>query len=314
MYFPYLRGKQFELLAIRDFADDNQSNENIVPIIEPVKKQFNGLNTAFDVLLSKHMRFAVVLNPKDGDFKHSTVRNDIISNLTPLMNNIGSWIPAYIYKNNPETLLSHATTHGFTNLMIVFPNGVDFTNAETISFLKNEIVSYIVDGNSKSRSSRSQLLRLGKNIISLEDSFKTKIKNADYAENVDEFFSEDFAFYRDDGLYGFADYTTIGKDFIDGGMLPYAIAIHLTYLKSEQQLYVHHFVSDSNFDQSNIKGKYYEASQKIESFYDEYSIIRTPSVDELIEKASADGYPGLGYIKKLSIKNHLELINCILSA
>ena len=45
----------------------------------------------------------------------------------------------------------------------------------------------------------------------------------------------------------------MGKDFQDGGMLPYAIAIHLTYLKSSEEIYVHHFVSDSNYDQSNIK-------------------------------------------------------------
>ena len=30
---------------------------------------------------------------------------------------------------------------------------------------------------------------------------------------------------------------------------------------------------------------------------------------EIIEKANAsEGYPGLGYLKKLSVKNHLELI------
>lgn len=38
MYFPYLRGKQFELLALRSFSQSNQDCESIVPIIEPVKK------------------------------------------------------------------------------------------------------------------------------------------------------------------------------------------------------------------------------------------------------------------------------------
>lgn len=37
MYFPYLRGKQFELLALREFANKNASNRKIIPIIEPVK-------------------------------------------------------------------------------------------------------------------------------------------------------------------------------------------------------------------------------------------------------------------------------------
>jgi hypothetical protein len=38
----------------------------------------------------------------------------------------------------------------------------------------------------------------------------------------------------------------------------------------------------------------------------------TKAVSELIDKAEKDyGYPGLGYLKKLSIKNHLELIKSL---
>ena len=29
MYFPYLRGKQFELLALREFANQNANNNTI---------------------------------------------------------------------------------------------------------------------------------------------------------------------------------------------------------------------------------------------------------------------------------------------
>ena len=106
----------------------------------------------------------------------------------------------------------------------------------------------------------------------------------------------------------------MAKDFIEGGMLPYAIAIHLTYQKSADQIFVHHFVSDNNFDQSNIRGKFHEAAIKIEPFFNENGLDHTAAVDEFILKAeSEDGYPGLGYIKKLSVKNHLELITHILS-
>ena len=170
-------------------------------------------------------------------------------------------------------------------------------------------IQYTVISNG-SRSTRARLRRLGKHVISLEDQFKTRPKNADYANSNDEFFSDDFAFYQDDNLWGYSDYTILGKDFIEGGMLPYAIAIHLTYKKSNQEINVHHFVSDSNFDQSNIKGKFIEAAQKIAPFFEVNGLNKTCAVEELIEKAkSYDGYPGLGYLKKLSILNHLELIN-----
>ncbi len=315
MYFPYLRGKQFELLALRDFATGDQSKENVIPIIEPVKQQFGGLNTAITTMLGNGLQFAMILNPKDGDFKHPNVNNDIFKKLTSLVGMYDGWIPAYTYNRNTNTniLIDIISQNDFHQVMIILPNGADVNDEGLMEFLRNERVAYIVNGNNGNRSTRARLLRLNKQLISLENRFNSKVRNADYADPNDEFFSDDFAYYNADGLYGFSDYTALPKDFIEGGMMPYAIAIHLTYQKADDQIFVHHFVSDHNFDQSNIRGKFHEAAIKIAPFYDN-GIAHTTAVDELIEKAcQEDGYPGLGYIKKLSILNHLELINRILS-
>ena len=37
MYFPYLKGRQYELLAIRELLSKNLLSKKIIPIIEPVK-------------------------------------------------------------------------------------------------------------------------------------------------------------------------------------------------------------------------------------------------------------------------------------
>ena len=315
MYYPYLRGKQFELLALREFSREFENNHTIVPIIEPVKKQVNGLNAAALSMIENGMKFAVILNPSDGDYKHTGVDNDILMSLTALTGDRDNWIPAYIYKHNGRTLLDHAKQNNLSNLMIIFPSGADVNDEELMEFLSKDEVAFVVSGNlSNNRSARGRLLRLGKALISLEDRFNERPRNADYANEVDEIFSEDFAYYKNDGLAGFADYTPMAKDFIEGGMLPYAIAIHLTYQKSDDQIFVHHFVSDNNFDQSNIRGKFHEAAVKIAPFFNNNGLYHTSAVDELIRRAeSDDGYPGLGYIKKLSVKNHLELITHILS-
>ena len=314
MYYPYLRGKQFELLALREFSREFENNHTIVPIIEPVKKQVNGLNAAALSMIENGMKFAVILNPSDGDYKHTGVDNDILMSLTALTDDRDNWIPAYIYKHNGKTLLDHAKQNNLLNLMIIFPSGADVNDEELMEFLSKDEVAFVVSGNlSNNRSARGRLLRLGKALISLEDRFNERPRNADYANEVDEIFSEDFAYYKEDGLAGFADFTPMAKDFIEGGMLPYAIAIHLTYQKSDDQLFVHHFVSDNNFDQSNIRGKFHEAAVKIAPFFNNNGLYHTSAVDELIRRAdSDDGYPGLGYIKKLSVKNHLELITHIL--
>lgn len=315
MYCPYLRGKQFELLALREFSSEFENNHTIVPIIEPVKKQVNGLNAAALSMIKNGMKFAVILNPSDGDYRHNGIDNDILKSLTALTDDRDNWIPAYIYKHNGKTLLDHAKQNNLSNLMIIFPSGADVNNEELMKFLSNDKVAYVVSGNlSNNRSARGHLRKLGKALISLEDRFNDKPRNADYANEVDEIFSEDFAYYQEDGLAGFSDYTPMAKDFIEGGMLPYAIVIHLTYQKSDDQIFVHHFVSDNNFDQSNIRGKFHEAAVKIDPFFNKNGLPHTSAVDELIKRAySDDGYPGLGYIKKLSVKNHLELITHILS-
>lgn len=315
MYYPYLRGKQFELLALREFSREFENNHTIVPIIEPVKKQVNGLNAAALSMIENGMKFAVILNPSDGDYRHTGIDNDILMSLTALTDDRDNWIPAYIYKHNGRTLLDHAKQNNLSNLMIIFPSGADVNDEVLMEFLSKDEVAFVVSGNlSNNRSARGRLLRLGKALISLEDRFNERPRNADYANEVDEIFSEDFAYYKNDGLAGFADYTPMAKDFIEGGMLPYAIAVHLTYQKSDDQIFVHHFVSDNNFDQSNIRGKFHEAAVKIAPFFNNNGFYHTSAVDELIRRAeSDDGYPGLGYIKKLSVKNHLELITHILS-
>ena len=42
MYHPYFRGKQFELITIRETAE-TLAKSGFVPIIEPVKEAFGGL-------------------------------------------------------------------------------------------------------------------------------------------------------------------------------------------------------------------------------------------------------------------------------
>lgn len=199
--------------------------------------------------------------------------------------------------------------------MIIFTSSADVNDSKVKSFLANESIAYIVaTGLNNNRPARAELLKLNKTVISLEDKFNDRTRNVDYATAEDEMFSDDFAFYQADRLAGFADYTLMAKNFTEGGMLPYAIAIHLTYQKSDNQIFVHHFVSDSNNDQSNIRGKFHEAAIKIEPFYNEGGYSHTIAVDELIEKASSDnGYPGLGYIKKQSLLNHLELMDRVLT-
>ena len=180
-----------------------------------------------------------------------------------------------------------------------------------MKFLSDSRIGFIVNGDSNSRISTRKLCKLHKNIIRLDNCFIERPRNVDYLNIPEEKFTEEHRFYHDDHFYGLSDDTALPKDFIDGGMLPYAVAIHMTYEKNSDEIYIRHFVSDTNDDQSNIQRKFFEAASKLKEFF--LNRKKTPAIEELIQLLDDEKYPGLGVIKKLSIRNHIELMNRIVS-
>ncbi|MDD4822003.1 MAG: sce7725 family protein [Bacteroidales bacterium] len=310
MYYPYLRAKQYELKALKEFSEEHAGQTSITPILEPVKQQPGALNLAIDGMLTNVLKFALILNPKDGDFKHSTVNFDAWFQNDKLMLNRGGWIPAFLYsRSRADEIVPMINQHQLKNVMIIFRTCMDIEDTIAWSIINNPSVAYVVNSfGSSIRILRRKLKETNRKIIRMDDCFRPKLRNADYSLEVDELFSEEPFFYAEEGNFdGYSDYTALPSDYIEGGMLPYALAIHLTYKKNQEQLYVHHFVSDSNETNNDIRGKFREAAKKVAPFYQGKQM--TEAVKEIIEKANdSEGYPGLGYLKKLSVKNHLELI------
>ena len=64
-YYPYFRGKQFELLSIRKFVEDFPGTV-VCPIIEPVKDSFSAVKRTLDVIKRFHTPCIIIVNPKVG--------------------------------------------------------------------------------------------------------------------------------------------------------------------------------------------------------------------------------------------------------
>ena len=260
-------------------------------------------------MFEQHLYFALVLNPADGDFKRIT--KDILSEMPILLENTDKWIPAFLYQNNGEAILSTIQNQKLNHAMVIFKNGIDI-NDNLLHILSNPQIRYIVNGDPNSRIVMRRLGNLeNKRIIRLDNCFVEQPRNVDYLNIPEDKFTEEHRFYSNDHFYGISDYTALPKDFIDGGMLPYAVAIHMTYEKNQDEIYVRHFVSDTNDDQSNIQRKFFEATTKVKVFFT--NRIQTTAINELIKLLEDGKYPGLGIIKKLSIRNHIELMNRILT-
>lgn len=142
----------------------------------------------------------------------------------------------------------------------------------------------------------------------LSDPFIKQKRNADYVDYEDEIYSSDCFYYKAEGFVAFSDYLTIGGEYIDGGMLPYAVVIHLTYKDPQNDdIRIKHFLSNSNQDSSDTAGKFGEALNKLVAFIDAENI-HTIASEQFRDYHSRGAFPGLGVIKKLSIMHHIELV------
>jgi len=310
MYYPYLRGKQFELLALREFAEKYSDDCKVFPIIEPVKSSFNSMKIALKKLQEKNIAFALILNPQNGELIGKV--DTILEELVELLSDTDKWIPAYIVNTNAKGISNHIQTKGYQQVMLICQNSVDSNNLEFLELINLPGITKVLISNDN-RSLKRKLDRLGKDVIRLDDNFKPQKRNSDYVDIPEEIFTEEHRYYDiEDKYQGLGDYTVLTSDFLEGGRLPYAVAIHLTYEKNSDEIWVRHFVSDTNDDNTNIQGKFGEAAEKAVEFFERIPFSNN-SIAELTGYYRNGQYPGLGVLKKISIKNHLELMNTILT-
>lgn len=307
MYFPYLRGKQFELIALRELcALFPQELNKISPVIEPVKAS-STLNSTLAELANRNANFNLILNPRVGDLEGQYER--IIEIIT-------SSIPAE-YNNFQLAVIIDSKTERSISALIDFVNALNLNyngitlihkteiNSQNIELLNNQL-NIVYNVIYFSKTSRRYYREFEANtLVSLDDYFEEQSRNADYL-NQESDFSKEYRFYIQDGFVGFSDFLTIGDNYSESGFLPRAVAIHLSYLDNEQ-IKVKHFVSDSNEDVADIGGKFSEAINKLVIWCNEKNL-NTAAINEFRDLQQRGHFPGLGTLKKLSIMNHIELI------
>lgn len=66
MYYPYFRGRQYEMLALKELATKKLISPSVVPVIEPVKS-IPALNNSLAAFQEMSLPVALVVNPSVGD-------------------------------------------------------------------------------------------------------------------------------------------------------------------------------------------------------------------------------------------------------
>jgi hypothetical protein len=308
-YYPLLRARQFELIALRELAADAALQGLIVPILEPVRDAYNNLTLARSVFLQNNQKAYIIVNPIVGEYTgDGTFYIDYLEDRL----NKETYLPAFHYLNNSQYILENIERYSFEDCMILCQSDTDTSDVEFQRLVAHDAITRLtVSSPERNRSLHRYLKGLHKIYIRQDDLFEKQLRNSDFLSIFEHKFSEEHLYFQEEGFDGFSDYTVLPSEYIDGGSSPRAIVIHLTYLHNQDQVWIRHFTSESNDSIANVQGKFAEAAGKAVAFCEERNLSNN-AIDELKSYYYNKRYPGLGTVKKISIKNHLLVLSAYL--
>lgn len=308
MYQPYIRGKQFELIGIRELADSllSENKEKISLIIEPVRDS-STLKTTLKALADCDVNFTIIINPLVGNFNDANTIFEVIRKSVGSKRNFQ--IGVILHRNSD---LKRALETLENNKDIV--PALTLIHNESFPDISDIILDYeshfgvkynVINISATSRRYHRNFDE--KTRVELDDYFISQSRNSDYLQVEESNFSEEHIYYREEGFVGFSDFLSIGEEYSETGFLPYAVAIHLSYSDDSRVIKIRHFVSNSNDDPSDVAGKFAEALDKLilwcnQTGYDSIAVRKFREYHE------SGHFPGLGTLKKLSLMNHIELV------
>ena len=236
MYFPYLRGRQNELLCLRGLLNAGKLSSKVIPIIEPVRFSSTFFST-LTKFIEMNRKVIVIRNPKVGSFGKEY--NDMRKNIEKESD-----------ENKKQKL--QKTLDGYKKLW-------DDPGIQKAYLVDDKIVSEITEGKFDAKDVVMINVEKGNyhyyeeygekitgkytivpkggdfediiddDIIILEDGYRKAKRNIDYIENPDELFSRNHIVYKKRGFAGFSDFSMVGNEFEESGFAPLAIAIHVMY-------------------------------------------------------------------------------------
>ncbi|HWZ42877.1 MAG TPA: sce7725 family protein [Candidatus Saccharimonadales bacterium] len=306
MYHPYFRGKQYELITIRDLAPLLKA-AGFCPIIEPVKETLSGLEKTLNAIVAVNGRAIVIVNPHHGDL--SGAGEPLSELLREKFLKVPGISAGILLKPNmtPDDALAYYEAHANHTPV---PIHVGFSDAKSLSEklgtpTKGQAHIFIERYCGKLYQKHFKNMRR----VLLRDGFQRK-KNREY-ESVEPF-SDLHATFVDEGMDGFGDFLMVGDDYNESGGPAYAIAIHLTFIDPEQDdsMLIYHFKSERQDTPMDPAGKFAEALAEMMGVLNApgSKVLETNAVKEFRMLHEQGHFPGLGYVKKLSMNHHIETL------
>ena len=199
MYQPYIRGKQFELIGIKELIPDVliKNKDKISPIIEPVKGS-STLKTTIKSLANDGINFTLIINPQVGTF---TDTNRILTILKENVGNYTNFQIGIIFHENIDhkNIIDLLGNNNLTGISLSIIHNTMFDNIhEILASYEREIKYNVV--NLSLTSKRYFRIFEKKTLVELDDYFNAQTKNSDYLKIGESNFSEEHLYYKDEGF------------------------------------------------------------------------------------------------------------------
>ncbi|WP_156866598.1 sce7725 family protein [Companilactobacillus crustorum] len=301
-YYPYLRGRMYDLLALKELSEQGQLSHDIIPIIDPVRDS-KELQQTVMTFIEQRQPFSVIANPQvsvyglNGTKIYPLPDVDKLNYFVPSAILAADFSSDFLKKQKKQESLLVVQNY---QLLKAYQNTKVLQNVDKV--LIPEV---------------ARMHRLVKDKVGLLCDPLTFVRHVeDYADLKDEFFEPANWYRQVDNYDGFGDYSMVGHVYFDKGMPARAIALHLIYVTADGSLRIHHFVSDSNEKMSGQREKFFEALYKMNNWCDKniHGLNLTPALKQLLEYGQQNKFPGLGVVKKLSLMHHFQLMGRLLES
>jgi hypothetical protein len=303
MYYPYFRGKQFDLITIRECAP-LMAEVGFTPIVEPVKEGLNGLKRAIDAVNAAKGKLVLIVNPANG--QHSEDPAALTALMQDELNEHENIAPGILLREGmtTEAIMALCNSYRDRQITLIHSGFTDRTLAAQLVQAGLSIRHVFVGDNRLYRKHFK-----GEERILVMNGFE---KRANRMHPKYEEFSDLHVTFEELGMDGFGDFLIVGADYSDGGGPAYSVAIHLTCIDpaKDDAMFIHHFKSIRYETPTDPAGKFAEALENLaaEVNSEGTNILRTNAVKEFLSLRDSGHFPGLGYAKKLSMNHHIETL------
>ncbi len=187
MYFPILRGRQFELIALRECVDKNILSSQIIPILEPVKVSSTYTKTV-DSFIKAGKSIAIIRNPQVGSWIKDMKKESNIKICEQASEQLkdANVISSFYVTTTLNKCVDLASKNGIpiASLLLLCNNPEYVDNYEEVIGSNVPLFNVIPDKCDFRRRIRS-------NRFMFVDNFPKQKLNIDYSDIKTEFFSSD---------------------------------------------------------------------------------------------------------------------------